>query len=132
MNYICNDKITFMLAHTYKRIGIWFFVAILIAAIVAAFFPFNETPDPRSLFARIMESLALLALGLIAFSKEKIDDEYLRYVRGRCIMITAVLSFIYALIDSFFFQVHHLMILEILQIQVLFYLLIFHLLKRAK
>lgn len=120
-----------MLAHTYKRIGTWLFFLTFLTALFLSFF-ITQTWDGTSIQSIVLEVIAFLALVLIAFAKEKEDDEYINHLRFRSISVTVLLSFIYALADSFVFTVNHLLIMEIFQIQLIVYILVFKVLKKLQ
>lgn len=119
-----------MLKYSFKRLGVWlliltFLFAVFITTLTA------KTWEPTSLYGVVFEMLGFISLSLIAFSREKRDDEFLNHLRIRSIIITVLLSFIYAIFDSFFFHVSHLLIMEIFQLQILVYIIVFNILKRT-
>lgn len=120
-----------MLKYTYKRIGVSLLFLTFLIALLFSTLSVNNW-DSKSLQSVIFEVIAFVALGLIAFSRDKRDNEYLNHLRFRSIVITVLLSFIYALADSFVFNVSHLQIMEVFQIQLVVYILVFHLLKKIQ
>ncbi|MTI38614.1 hypothetical protein [Fulvivirga lutimaris] len=120
-----------MLRHIYKRIGIWLFFLTFLTAVLLSFQNTNDWAS-KSVKSTLLEVFAFIALGLISFSSDKNDNEYLNYLRFRSIAITVLLSFIYALADSFIFTVSHLLIMEVFQIQLIVYILVFNLLKKIQ
>jgi hypothetical protein len=119
-----------MLKHSFKIYGIWGLVLTFIAAIIIASVK-PESWNLTSLYGITIEILGFLSLAIIAFSKEEKDDEYLTHIRTKSIYFTVLLSFIYAILDSYFFVISHLMIMEVFQFQILAYILIFNILKRT-
>jgi hypothetical protein len=120
-----------MLKHIYKRIGTWLFFLTFLTAVLLSSLNTNNWAS-GSLKSTILEVIAFIALVLISFSRDKSDNEYLNHLRFRSIAITILLSFIYALADSFIFTVSHLLIMEVFQIQLIVYILVFNLLKNIQ
>lgn len=120
-----------MLKHTYKRVGIWLLFFTFLTALILSFLNTSNWGAP-AMHSITLEVLGFLSLVLIAFSQEKGDNEYFNFIRFRSVAVTVLLSFAYALIDSFIFTVDHLLIMEIFQIQLLVYIVVFNLLKRIQ
>lgn len=117
-----------MLPNEFKKIGFFMFLAtyvfVVIQNLVIPSMSYNNA------FPNIIEVIGFICLALIAFSKERIDDEFLNHLRIRIIVMVILLTFSYSLLDIFIFKIKHLYILEILQIQLLVYIILFHLFKR--
>lgn len=119
-----------MLKYSYKLVGVWMFILTFLTALAINSIA-SKSWDSTDLPAIILEALGFVSLAIIAFSREKKDDEYLNRLRFKSICITVLFSFLYAILDSFFFGVNHLMIMEVLQIQILLYIVLFNILRRT-
>ena len=125
------------LPHSWKKIGVILFILTFILVFTLSFL--NDTPP---ILKVIVKRIMLVSLLIIAISKEKVEDEMIKNIRGQAFM----LAFIWGVLYSFFqpaanYVVDHLInknatsLTELGEFQVLWfmlavYVLLFHYFKR--
>ena len=84
----------FQLSNQYKKIGIGLFIISIILLFVKKFFV-----DDLILLRTIAQKGMLVAMLIIAISKEKIEDEMIHKLRGQSFSMAFIAGVIYALIQ---------------------------------
>jgi len=84
----------FQLPYRYQRIGLWVFVLCLLTLLTLKFFE-GEFITARYVFKKIM----LVSLLVVAVSRDAVDDERVKLLRGKAYALAFITGVAYALIQ---------------------------------
>lgn len=99
------EKKSFLLPYVCQKIGLALLVLFILFVLLEVFANGNtiEIPDWMTTpLAWTLYTLPAISIMLICLSKEKNEDEYICYIRGRVVFIVAAIGFIASMITHVF------------------------------